>query len=106
VQIARAFTTEVDNMLQVTNPIQINVEVSFVEITSGAARNLGVQLGSATLLTENVNTSAPTIVPGTRALHASGCDSRHHDARCDHRPCLPQRLVRRGRKRHGRASQP
>ncbi len=54
VQIARAFAGEVDNLLQVSNPIQVNVDISFVEVTNLAARNLGVQLGSATLLNGSV----------------------------------------------------
>ncbi len=48
VQIARAFAGEVDNLLQVSNPIQVDVDISFVEITNTAARNLGIQLGSTT----------------------------------------------------------
>jgi Flp pilus assembly secretin CpaC len=63
VQIARAFAREVDNMLQIENPILVNVDISIVEITNSAARNLGVQFGSATLLTETTANVPPTVVP-------------------------------------------
>jgi Flp pilus assembly secretin CpaC len=69
VQIARAFTREVDNLLQVSNPIQIVIDVSFVEITKGAARNLGIELGSATLLGDN-----PTLRTGVFNLGESATD--------------------------------
>ena len=65
VQIARAFAPEVDNMLQVSNPIQVNVDISFVEINNTAARNLGLQIGSVQLLSENIANTPPTVVPGT-----------------------------------------
>ena len=65
VQIARAFAREVDNLMQVDNPILVNVDISIVEINKNNARNLGIQLGSASLLTENIATTAPTVVPGT-----------------------------------------
>ncbi len=67
VQIARAFTREVDNLLQVENPILVNVDISIVEINKTNARNLGIQLGSASLLTENIVTTPATVVPGTPA---------------------------------------
>lgn len=65
VQIARAFAPEVDNMLQVSNPIQVNVDISFVEINNSAARNLGIQIGSVQLLTESLTNTPPTVVQGT-----------------------------------------
>ena len=65
VQIARAFAREVDNLMQVENPILVNVDISIVEINKNNARDLGIQLGSASLLTENIATTAPTVVPGT-----------------------------------------
>lgn len=71
VQIARAFAGEVDNLLQVTNPIQVSVDISFVEITNSAARSLGVQLGSATLLTENITNTPATVVQGTAGVNGA-----------------------------------
>ena len=54
VQIARAYAIEVDNMLTTPNPIQINIDVSIVEINSNAARNLGVQFGTVALSGETI----------------------------------------------------
>jgi pilus assembly protein CpaC len=44
-QIALGFAPDVDNMIQVTNPTQVNVEVSIVEITNNDLKNLGVTFG-------------------------------------------------------------
>ncbi|HEX9997818.1 MAG TPA: BON domain-containing protein [Abditibacterium sp.] len=55
-QVARAFTTpglgQVDNLLRTSNTVQCNVDVSIIEINSTDARNLGIEYGSATLLSE------------------------------------------------------
>mgnify|MGYP002779483859 CR=1 FL=1 len=55
-QIARAFAAggNVDNLLRTPKPLQVNVDVTIAEINSNDARNLGVQLGSATLLSETI----------------------------------------------------
>ncbi len=78
-QVARAFTIpvvgQVDNMLRTANPLQCNVDVSIMEINSTDARNLGVEFGSATLLSENFNAGTPAVTnpvtgvvtPGTPA---------------------------------------
>ena len=44
-QIALGFAPDVDNMIQVMNPTQINVEVSIVEITNNDLKNLGATFG-------------------------------------------------------------
>ncbi|HEX8237798.1 MAG TPA: BON domain-containing protein [Abditibacteriaceae bacterium] len=74
--IARAYSGEVQNLLQTRNPIAVNIDVSIVEINRDDARNLGVQVGSVALLSESVTPATPTttttgpggtpvIVPGT-----------------------------------------
>ena len=40
-QVARGFATEVDNQLQTPNPISVDVDVSFVEISNNNLKNLG-----------------------------------------------------------------
>ncbi len=40
-QIARGFAAEVDNQLQTPNPISVDVDVSFVEISNSNLKNLG-----------------------------------------------------------------
>ncbi len=44
-QIALGFAPDVDNMIQVVNPTQVNVEVSIVEISNDNLKNLGVTFG-------------------------------------------------------------
>ncbi len=69
-QVARAFVQpsigQVDNMLRTANPVQCNVDVSIIEINSTDARNLGVEYGSSTLLSENESAGIPaTLNPVT-----------------------------------------
>jgi pilus assembly protein CpaC len=64
-QIARAFAAEVDNLLQTPNPTLVNVEVSFVEISRNNARNLGIEYGTTTLLSETITGETVTVVPNT-----------------------------------------
>ena len=40
-QVARGFATDVDNMLQTPNPIQVDVDVTYVEITNDDLKRLG-----------------------------------------------------------------
>jgi Flp pilus assembly secretin CpaC len=47
-QIALGFAPDVDNMIQVINPTQINVEVSIVEISNNNLKDLGVTFGDQT----------------------------------------------------------
>jgi pilus assembly protein CpaC len=63
-QITRAFATEVDNLLQTPNPVIVNVDISIVEINRNDAKNLGVQIGSAALLSETITATPPTVIPG------------------------------------------
>ncbi|MDF2439553.1 MAG: pilus assembly protein CpaC [Abditibacteriota bacterium] len=63
-QIARGYAQEVDNLLQTSNPLLVNIDVHIVEISKSSARELGVQVGTVSLLSETVNTPAPIVVPG------------------------------------------
>lgn len=45
-QIARAFAAQVDNMLTTTHPIQVDVDVSIMEIDKTKLRNLGITFPS------------------------------------------------------------
>ena len=45
-QIARSFAPQVDNMLQTPNPILVDVDISIVEISNNAIKNLGFQFPS------------------------------------------------------------
>lgn len=45
-QIALGYATQVDNMLQTPNPIQVNVDVSMVEISKTGMKELGVNAPS------------------------------------------------------------
>jgi pilus assembly protein CpaC len=47
-QIALGYSTDVDNMIQVSNPTQVNVDVSIVEITKTDFKNLGVSFPGLT----------------------------------------------------------
>jgi pilus assembly protein CpaC len=47
-QVARGFAQEVDNLLQTPNPISVDVDVSFVEITKNDLKNLGFSYPSLT----------------------------------------------------------
>jgi len=69
VQIARAYATEVDNMMVTPDPIQINVDVQIVEINTNNARNLGVQYGTVALTGETVTQPGTSLVvpPGSPA---------------------------------------
>lgn len=55
-QVARAFTTiglgQVDNLLRTQSPVQCNVDISIVELNKTDSRNLGIQYGSVSLLSE------------------------------------------------------
>lgn len=71
-QVARAFTTpgigQVDNLLRTSAPVQCNIDVSIAELNSTDARQLGVQYGSVSLLSEN--TTGPTF-DGTTGIQTS-----------------------------------
>lgn len=69
VQIARAYASEVDNMMVTPDPIQINVDVQIVEINTNNARNLGVQYGTVALTGETVTQPSTSLVvpPGSPA---------------------------------------
>lgn len=64
-QVARAFsvTGHVDNMLLTRNPVQVSVDVNIVELNRNDARSLGVQIGSAALLSETVTPGQTSFVP-------------------------------------------
>lgn len=57
-QVARAYAGEVQNLLQVSNPLLVDIDVAFVEITKASARNLGVSFTDPIVFGE-------TIVGGT-----------------------------------------
>ena len=74
-QIARSFSPQVDNMLQTPNPILVDVDISIVEISDNALKNLGFQfpslqdasqtglvLGNRSL---NLDLPGPLTAPGT-----------------------------------------
>ena len=60
-QVTRAYAGELQNFLQVQNPIPVDVDVSIVEISLNDARNLGLRLGSVGLTSES-RTGATTQV--------------------------------------------
>jgi pilus assembly protein CpaC len=55
-------------LLRTRTPVQCNVDVSIIEINSTDARNLGVEYGSATLLSESFDPGGPIINPTTGAI--------------------------------------
>lgn len=60
-QVTRAYASEMQNFLQVQNPLPVDIDVSIVEISVNDARSLGVQLGSVALTSET-RTDATTQV--------------------------------------------
>lgn len=60
-QTTRAYAGELQNFLQVQNPIPVDIDVSIVEISRNDARNLGLRLGSVGLTSES-RTGATTQV--------------------------------------------
>ena len=83
-QVARGFAAEVDNQLQTPNPISVDVDVSFVEISNNNLKNLGFTFPSLSdasssgfvLGQRSVNGLIPGILPTDpltgAALRSSG----------------------------------
>ncbi len=75
-QVARAFVVpglgQVDNLLQTRSPVQVNVDVTIAEINSNDARSLGVQYGTASLTSENVNYTGVNGAGGTPVIGPNG----------------------------------
>ena len=63
-QIARSFAPQVDNLLQTPNPILVDVDISIVEISSNAIKNLGFTFPSLQ------DASQSGFVVGQRAVNA------------------------------------
>lgn len=63
-QIARGYAKEVDNMLQTSNPLLVNIDVHIVEISKTSAKALGVQVGTVSLVSDVITPGTTTIVPG------------------------------------------
>ncbi len=63
-QIARSFAPQVDNLLQTPNPILVDVDISIVEISNNALKNLGFQFPSLQ------DASQSGFVVGQRSLSA------------------------------------